>query len=71
MKTFYINKIEIKLRNCEDKLELVKKHLDIDYLFLNTFEFRDRLLHFEKKINDLNEENTELKQQINNLTNKN
>jgi cell division protein FtsL len=51
--------------------ELVKKHLDIDYLSLNTFEFRDRLLHFEKKINDLNEENTELKQQINNLTNKN
>lgn len=70
METFYISKIEAKLRNYEDKLELVKKHLNIDYLFLNTFEFRDRLLHIEKKINDLDEENTELKQQINNLTNK-
>jgi chaperonin cofactor prefoldin len=53
METFYIHKIEVKLRNYEDKLELVKRHLDIDYLFLNTFEFGDRLLHFEKKINDL------------------
>ena len=60
METFYINKIEVKLRNYEDKLELVKKHLDIDYLFLNTFEFRDRLLHFEKLINDLDKENTKL-----------
>ena len=56
----YINKIQVKLRNYEDKLELVKRHLDIDYIFLNTFEFGDRLLHFEKKINDLDKENTEL-----------
>ena len=60
MVTLYIDKIEVKLRNYEDKLELVKRHLDIDYLFLNTFEFTDRLLHFKKLIDDLDKENTKL-----------
>ena len=57
--------IDQKLQDYEAKLELVKRHLDINYEYLTDIAFENELVKFVEKIDDA--ENT--KQKIDNLGN--
>lgn len=69
--------IEQKLQDYEAKLELVKRHLDINYEYLTDIGFENELVKFveeiddaesvEQKINDLSNEVNDLEDQIDDL----
>ena len=58
---------EQKLQDYEAKLELVKKHLDINYEYLTPLGFKVELEKIVKKIDDLNYKVNVLKDQVNML----
>lgn len=59
--------IEQKLQDYEVKLELVKKHLDINYEYLTPLGFEVELEKIVEKIDDLSYEVNVLKDQVNML----
>jgi len=69
--------IEQKLQDYEAKLELVKRHLDINYEYLTDIAFENELVKFvekiddaestEQKIDDLSNEVNDLEDQIDDL----
>ena len=58
---------EQKLQDYEAKLELVKKHLDVNYEYLTPLGFEVELEKIVKKIDDLSYEVNVLKDQVNML----
>ncbi len=58
---------EQKLQDYQEMLELVKKHLDINYEYLTPFGFEVELEKIVEKIDDLSYEVNVLKDQVNML----
>lgn len=56
---------EQKLQDYQEMLELVKKHLDINYEYLTPFGFEVELEKIVKKIDDLSYEVNVLKDEVN------